>query len=86
MRVTVNEHFEPLTRLTTPGYFEAVRAARGQLSGVSVFHRKTIFVWGFSMGAQTLNGPKRRFPARADAAGPKLVRGDPRGAEIAHDL
>ena len=49
-----------------PETFPAVRAVRGQLSGISVSHRQSISCGAFVWARRALSGSKRRFPARAD--------------------
>ena len=42
----------------------------GRLSALSVFHRKSILYGAFVWESRALNGPFRRFPARAGFKGP----------------
>jgi hypothetical protein len=49
---------------------ETVRAVPGRLSALSVFLLKSILYGAFVWAHRALNGPKRRFPARADRGEP----------------
>ena len=68
--------------------FDTVRAAQGRLSGIGVFHRKSILYGAFVWVRRALNCPKRRFPVRAvhlahraaqRARGPRGLHADLRG-------
>ena len=58
-----------------------VRAARGRLSALSVSHRKSILYGAFARESRAVDGPFRRFPARAV----RLECVD-RGARLAADV
>ena len=67
-------------KVHTAGYIhrgvdaDSVRALSGRLSALSsVFHSKSVLYGPFVRARGALNGPKRRFPARADRRDPRAL-------------
>ena len=59
------EGFDSWTRFDFPATTLAVRARPGWLSGLRVSHSKSVLFGAFVRACKALDGPKRRFSARA---------------------